>query len=319
MSETRNMFNKDEAKMDKIENHVTRLGSQMKNLETQCEVNPKECKAIRLRSGTEYEGPKIPENFEKSQDEAIGEVEAEEGAEEHKAEQKEAEKLKSSSNPDISKLNVPLPFPQRFQKKKLNAQFAKFLEIFKKLHMNIPFADALEQMPNYAKFLKDVMSKKRKMTSFETVNLTEECSAIIQRKLPQKLKDPGSFTIPCAIGDVFFKKALCDLGASINLMPLSIFRQLGLGEVKPSTVTLQLADRSLTYLKGIIEDVLVKVDKFIFPVDFLVLDMEEDKDVPLILGRPFLATRKALIDVQKGELTLRVNDEHVLFTIYKAL
>ncbi|KAK6144500.1 hypothetical protein DH2020_021320 [Rehmannia glutinosa] len=174
-------------------------------------------------------------------------------------------------------------------------------------------------MPNYVKFLKDVMSKKRKMTGFETVNLTEECSAIIQRKLPQKLKDPGSFTIHCAIGDVFFKKALCDLGASINLMPLSIFRQLGLGEVKPSTVTLQLADRSLTYPKGIIEDVLVKVDKFIFPMDFLVLDMEEDRDVSLILGSPFLAMGKALIDVQNGEITLRVNDEHVLFTIYKAL
>ncbi|KAK6121997.1 hypothetical protein DH2020_044259 [Rehmannia glutinosa] len=321
MNETRNKFNKDEAKMDKIENHVTQLGSQMKNLETQIEINPKEqCKAIRLRSGTEYEGPKIPENSENSQDgTANGEVEADEGAEEHRAEHKGAEKLKSSSNPDISKLNVPLPFPQRFQKKKLDAQFAKFLDIFKKLHINIPFADALEQMPNYAKFLKDVMSKKWKMTSFQTVNLTEECSAIIQRKLPHKLKESGSFTIPCAIGDVFFKKALCDLGASINLMPLSIFRQLGLGEVKPSTITLQFADRSLTYPKGIIGDILVKVDKFIFPVDFLVLDMEEDKDVPLILGRPFLATGKALIDVQKGQLTLRVNDEHVLFTIYKAL
>ena len=174
-------------------------------------------------------------------------------------------------------------------------------------------------MPNYAKFLKDVMSKKRRMADFETVNLTEECSAIIQRKLPQKLKDPGSFTIPCAIGGSVFNKALCDLGASINLMPLSIFKKLGLGEVKPTSVTLQLADRSLTYPRGVIEDVLVKVDKFIFPVDFIVLDMEEDRDVPLILGRPFLATGRALIDVQKGELTLRVNDEHILFTIYKAM
>ena len=105
----------------------------------------------------------------------------------------------------------------------------KFLEIFKKIHINIPFADALEQMPNYVKFMKDVMAKKRRLEDYETVKLTKECSAILQRKLPQKLKDPGSFTIPCTIGDFHFEKALCHLGASINPMPLSIFRKLGLG------------------------------------------------------------------------------------------
>ncbi|KAL5539173.1 hypothetical protein UlMin_044786 [Ulmus minor] len=145
-------------------------------------------------------------------------------------------------------------------------------------------------MPKYAKFLKEVLSNKRRLEGNEKVMLTEECSAILQRKLPQKLKDPGSFTIPCTIGDFEFDKVLCDLGASINLMPLSIFRKLGLGEVKPTTVTLQLADRSIKHPRGIIEDVLVKVDKFIFPADFIVLDMEEDREVPLILGRPFLAT-----------------------------
>ncbi|XP_022889504.1 uncharacterized protein LOC111405046 [Olea europaea var. sylvestris] len=174
-------------------------------------------------------------------------------------------------------------------------------------------------MPNYAKFMKEVMSKKRKLEEYETVKLTEECSAILQKKLPQKRKDPGSFTIPCTIGSSSFEKALCDLGASINLMPLSVFKKLGLGEVKPTTVTLQLADRSLTYPRGIIEDVLVKVDKFIFPTDFVVLDMEEDQEIPLILGRPFLATGRALIDVQGGQLTLRVNEEEVRFNIYQAM
>ncbi|KAK6145939.1 hypothetical protein DH2020_019808 [Rehmannia glutinosa] len=174
-------------------------------------------------------------------------------------------------------------------------------------------------MPNYAKFMKDVMSRKRRFEAYETVNLTEECSTILQRKLPQKLRDPGSFTIPCTIGDSYFNKALCDLGASINLMPLSVFRKLGLGEITPSTITLQLADRSLTYPRGVIEDVLIKVDKFIFPADFVVLDMDEDHEMPLILGRPFLATGRALIDVQQGELTLRVNDDEVLFNIYKAM
>ena len=129
------------------------------------------------------------------------------------------------------------------------------------------------------------------------MNLTEECSAILQRKLPQKLKDPGNFTIPCKIGNSIFERALCDLGASINLMSLSIFRRLGLGEAIPITVTLQLAGRSLKHPLGVIEDVLVKVDKFIYPVDFIVLDMEEDKEIPIILSRPFLSTGRAMIDV----------------------
>ncbi|XP_075500001.1 uncharacterized protein LOC142538578 [Primulina tabacum] len=181
----------------------------------------------------------------------------------------------------------------RFKKKGLDDQFAKFLEILKKIHINISFADALEHTSNYAKFIKDVMSKKRKLQEFETVKLTEECSAILQRKLPQKLKDPGSFTIPCVIGGSRVNMALFDLGDSINLMPFSIYRTLELGEVKPSTITLQLADRSLTYPRGIVEDVMVKIDKFIFHADFVILDMEEDQETPLIFGRPFLATGKA--------------------------
>ncbi|XP_062106047.1 uncharacterized protein LOC133817516 [Humulus lupulus] len=111
-------------------------------------------------------------------------------------------------------------------------------------------------MPSYVKFMKEILSNKRKMGDYETVALTEECSAILQRKLPQKLRDPGSFTIPCTIGEFECKHALCDLGASINLMPLSVFRRLGLGEARPTTVTLQLADRSVKHPRGIIEDVL---------------------------------------------------------------
>ena len=114
------------------------------------------------------------------------------------------------------------------------------MEVFKKMHINIPFTDALEQMPSYVKFMKDILSKKRRLSEFETMNLIEECSAILQRKLPQKLKDPGSFTIPSKIGNSNFKRALCDLGANINLMSLSIFRRLGLGEARPTIVTLQL-------------------------------------------------------------------------------
>ncbi|XP_073225622.1 uncharacterized protein [Cicer arietinum] len=192
-----------------------------------------------------------------------------------------------------------------------------FLDVFKKLHINIPFAEALEQMPTYAKFMKDIMSKKRKIGG-EIVMLTEECSAILQRKLPPKLKDPGSFSIPCAIGNRTFGKALCDLGASVSLMPLSIYKKLGIGKVKDTQLMLQFADRSMKHPYGVVEDVLVKVDKFIFPVDFVVLDMEEDNDIPLILGRPFLATGRAMIDVADGTLTLKVNEETVTFNILKA-
>ena len=124
------------------------------------------------------------------------------------------------------------------------------MDVFKKLHINIPFVDVLEKMPNYVKFMKDILSKKRRLSDFETVNLTEEYSTILQRKLPQKLKDPGSFTIPYTIRTSIFERALCDLGDSINLMSLSIFRRLGLGEARLTTVTLQLADRSLKHPRG---------------------------------------------------------------------
>ncbi|KAH9670524.1 hypothetical protein KPL70_017015 [Citrus sinensis] len=176
------------------------------------------------------------------------------------------------------------------------------------LHINIPFMEALEQMPNYMKFLKDILIRKRRLGEFKTVALTQECSHMLQSKIPKKLKDPGSFTIPCSIGTRYNSRALCDLGASINLISLS-----------PTTITLQLADKSHAYPEGKIKDVLVKVDKFIFPVDFIVLDFKADKEVSIILGRPFLATEKTLTDVQKRELTMRVNDQQVTFNVLEAM
>ncbi|XP_038877783.1 uncharacterized protein LOC120070007 [Benincasa hispida] len=133
------------------------------------------------------------------------------------------------------------------------------------------------------------------------------------------MKDPGSFTLPCLIGGKEVRNALCDLGASINLMPLSIFKKLNIGNARPTTVTLQLAERSITHPEGKIEDVLVQVDTFIFPTDFIILDYEADIEVPIILGHLFLTTGRALIDVQKGELTIRVDDQQVKFNILNAL
>jgi len=171
-------------------------------------------------------------------------------------------------------------------KAKLDLQFEKFLEVLKKLYINIPFATVLSQMRSYAKFLKEILSKKRKLKEHETVALTEECSAAIQSKLPAKLKDPRSFLIPCLIGNVSINRALCDLGSSVSLMPLCLCEKLELGEMSPTTISLLLADRSVKYPVGVLEDVSIKV--------------EEDMRTPIILGRPFLATARCQIDVKNG-------------------
>ncbi|XP_019240363.1 PREDICTED: uncharacterized protein LOC109220351 [Nicotiana attenuata] len=175
------------------------------------------------------------------------------------------------------------------------------------------------EVPKYARYLRDIMANKRRHTEFETVALTEECSARVRSKLPPKLKDPRSFTIPLSLGKQEVVRALCDLGASINLMPSSLFKQLGLGVLRPTTIILRLADRSLAMPEGIIEDVLIRVGKFILPADFIVLDYEADEEVPIILGRSFLATGGSIIDVREGKLKMRVDDEEITFNVYKAL
>ncbi|KAL5540340.1 hypothetical protein UlMin_042902 [Ulmus minor] len=224
IEESRTNFRNQEAINRDIQNQLGQLSKQIAersqgSLPSDI-INPNgHVKAVTLRSGKELEWQKKPEK------------------------KKEKSKEKPSTSKDIqpspsAKYEPPIPYPQRLNKKKLDNQFDKFLEIFKKLHINIPFAEMLEQMPKYAKFMKEILSKKRKLGDYETVMLNEECSAVLQRKLPHKLKDPGSFTIPCTIGSCNFDKVLCDLGASINLIPLSVFRKLGLGEMKPTSISL---------------------------------------------------------------------------------
>ncbi|XP_070009784.1 uncharacterized protein [Nicotiana sylvestris] len=181
----------------------------------------------------------------------------------------------------------------------------------------MPLVEALEQMLGYAKFMKDLVTKKRSMNC-ETIKMTHKVSAIIHSMAP-KLEDPDAFTIPCTIGSADFTKALCDLGANIDLMPYSVFKTLGIRKPRPTSMRLQMADRTMKMLLGIIDDVLVKVDKFILPANFVILDCEVDYGVPIILGRPFLATGKALVDVEEGELTFRVGDEKVTFHVCKSM
>ncbi|XP_074347674.1 uncharacterized protein LOC141686545 [Apium graveolens] len=187
--------------------------------------------------------------------------------------------------------------------------------MFREIHISIPFADALAQMPLYAKFMKEVLSYRKKFEEVKIITLNEECSSVIQCTIPPKLKDPGSFSLSCTIAEIGIKKALCDLGASVSLMPLSIYKRLGLGELKKTRISLHLADSSIKYPLGVLEDVLVKVKRFVISCDFVVLEMNEDADIPIILGRPFLATTGTNIDVKASKLTLNVGEEKVDFDL----
>ncbi|XP_050919831.1 uncharacterized protein LOC127137411 [Lathyrus oleraceus] len=188
---------------------------------------------------------------------------------------------------------VKLPFPTRNKKKGQHEKnFKKFLEFFKKLEINIPLLEALEQMPTYAKFMKDIISNKR-TTNTNPIILTETYSAILQgMKIPIKKEDRGAVTITCTIGDRSFNKALIDMGASVSLMTLSIYKKLGIGAVQDTRITLQFEDHSVKKPYGIVKDVLVKIDKFVFSVDFVILEMSENEEIPLILGRPLFGDGK---------------------------
>ncbi|GKD15143.1 DNA-directed DNA polymerase [Tanacetum coccineum] len=175
-------------------------------------------------------------------------------------------------------------------------------------------------MPKRAKVLKDLLSHKEKLEKVASlVKLSEECSGVIQRSLPQKEGDPRSFTLPCLIGPLAVKNALDDLGASINLMTHSLFRRLGISKLKPTRMSIKLTDRSIKYPIKVYEKLLVKINKFIFSVDFVVLEMDEDELVPIILGRPFLANARAIIDVHEGKISLRLENETVTFNIGKSM
>ncbi|GKB85109.1 reverse transcriptase domain-containing protein [Tanacetum coccineum] len=161
-------------------------------------------------------------------------------------------------------------------------------------------------MSNYGKFLKELISNKHKLEKISSAFLSDESSAIIQNKVSPKLGDPGSFLIPCTFGKTFSYNALVDLGASINLMPYSLYAKLSLETLKPTKMSVRLADRSFQYPIGIAENMLVEVGKFTFPVDFVILEMEEDSKVPLILGRPFLHTADAVIRAKQKQFNLGV-------------
>nr|GEX45774.1 reverse transcriptase domain-containing protein [Tanacetum cinerariifolium] len=247
--------------------------------------NPKgEMKAVTTRSGLAYEGLSIPTN---SPLEKVVERDTEETTDKEQPHyQGSTAHIQPSIVPTpILEPNVPktqpkpnIPYPSRLNDQKLREkainQMEKFFQIFHDLHFDISFADALLLMPKFASTIKRLLTNKDKLFELAKVPLNENCSAMLLKKLPEKLGDPGKFLIPCDFSRIYVCQALADLGASINLMPLSIWKKLSLPELTPTRMTLKLADRSITRPKGVAEDIFVKVGKFHFPIDFVVVDFE---------------------------------------------
>ncbi|XP_070029067.1 uncharacterized protein [Nicotiana sylvestris] len=259
-------------------------------------------KGVGVEEPSVFEIEKIPEDVQVQK--------------ENREEVKEKVKETPKNLPPIPR--PPPPFPQRLARKVDDRKLEKFYDILKQLSINIPFLEAFQEIPGFAKYLKDLITKK-KTTKNEVVNVTHSVSSIIATSTVRKKETLGAFTIPFTIGAHDFARALCDNGASINLMPLAIFKKSGLGMPRPTSMRLQMADRSIKRLVGIVDDVLVKVGKFNLPTDFIILDCAVDKDIPIILGRPFLATGRALIDSERNEIKFRVNDKEVTFQASKGM
>ncbi|XP_017628966.1 uncharacterized protein LOC108471937 [Gossypium arboreum] len=286
--------------VSKLSMVVNRLESQGK-LPSQTEPNPRQnVNAITLHSGKVLET--VP-------------------AKNHG---QEKEREKQISDPTARpKLEVQKPvvmpplFPRRLARDKKEKEEKEILETFRKVKVNIHSLDAIKQIPRYERFLKELCTSKRRLIGNERVNVGENVSAVLQKKVPPKYKDQGMFAIPCEIG---IKKAMCDLGASINVMPYSIYKLINVGHLKETGVIIQLADRTVVYPEGLLEDVLVKVNELVFPVDFYIIDMEDDNSAnssDIIHGRPFLGTARTKIDVWNGTLTMEFDGDVVRFSVYE--
>ncbi|XP_015965193.1 uncharacterized protein LOC107488917 [Arachis duranensis] len=236
-------------------------------------------------------------------------IEHSQGSSQNNMERKEQEngsvQRKESTGKEIQKSYVPrAPFPQRL----LGGE---------KESVNIPFIKTLQQVPTYIKCMKELLNKKGTLKGGQTVTMNKDCSGLIKKDMLLKKKDTGSFHIPYVIGETKIDRGFCDLGGSINVMHLSLMKKLQINELKFTDVIIQLADKTQKQAEGVVENVFVKVGNYFLPTYFVVLDMEESYLHPIILGRPFLATARALIDVEQGELILRIHDAHLTFHVFK--
>nr|GEX07896.1 reverse transcriptase domain-containing protein [Tanacetum cinerariifolium] len=269
-------------------------------------ANPRsDLKAITTQSCVSYDGPQIPPPPSFLPKVVENEPEA-------------TKDIVNPTNNGSTEAVQPQENDER-NREKANNQIEKFYQIFKDMSFEISFADALILMPKFASTLKALIGNKEKLSEMARTPLNEHCSAVLLKKLPEKLGDPGKFLIPCDFLGIAECLALADLGANINLMPFSVWKRLSLPDLTHMCMTLELADRSISRPVGVAEDVYVKVGSFHFPADFVVVDFDADPRVTLILGRSFLKTGRALIDVFEGERTLRVGKEAITFNLDQTL
>ncbi|GKB22042.1 reverse transcriptase domain-containing protein, partial [Tanacetum coccineum] len=299
-----------------MQNYHTNQASSSSSLPSNTIPNPRnEAKAITTRSGASYDGPPIPPPVVEKEPEVTKDTELPSTEDIQpplvQDQNKDKEPIKEPSL--AQKTKTSLPYPSRLAKEKIHEKddilASKFMEIFRNLHFELSFADALIHMPKFAPMFKKMLNNKDKLIELTKTPLNENCSAVVLKKLPEKLGDPGRFLIPCDFSEFDSYLALADLGASINLMPLSIWKKLQLSGLTETKMVLELADRTISKPTGVAENVFIKVGKFYFLADFVVLDFIADPRVPLILGRPFLRTTHALIDVYEGEIILRNDDQ----------
>ncbi|XP_052621272.1 uncharacterized protein LOC128127061 [Lactuca sativa] len=282
-----------EQQFSQLATSVSKLESQGK-LPTQTENNPRHnvC-AITLRGGKSYDGPKVSVGQEEE------EVIVEEATKEEKKEDKTTAKKSFVTEPKAT----PAPFPERLKSTKKEREESEIMQMFPKVHMNIPLLEAIKQVPRYARFLNDLCVSKKKLKGNQIVKVGENVSAVLQKRIPPKCNDPRVFTVPCKLGNLYVPRAMLDLGT-----------------LSKTGVIFQLADRSLVHPKGVLENVLVQVDEFVFPADFYVLDMGDD-DSPssssILLGRPFLKTSKTKIDVYNETLSMEFDGEVINFNVHE--
>ncbi|KAL7618640.1 hypothetical protein Lser_V15G00869 [Lactuca serriola] len=299
--------------MAQLAQSVSKMENQGK-LPPQTKKNPKHnaC-VISLRSGKKYDGPKMPK--EEEEEELVIE-------EPPKKDEKKEEMVEKKKPEEKEAKITPPPFPSRLRSNKKEREDSEIMAMFRKVEVNIPLLDAIKQVPRYAKFLKELCTSKKKLRGNEIVKVSENVSAALQKRMPPKCKDPGVFTVPCKLGNLYVPRAMLDLGASINVLPYSFYKSIGIGTLTKTGVIIQLADRSIVHPKGVLEDVLVQVNELVFLADFYVLDMGDD-DHPssssILLGRPFLKTARTKIDVYNGTLSMEFDGDVINFNIYEAM
>ncbi|GJT52850.1 reverse transcriptase domain-containing protein [Tanacetum coccineum] len=268
--------------------------------------------AITTRSGKAYDGPLIPppvptpvlstlsKKSERDPETSTG----------------KAKKATNVENQEPNPYQPRIPYPERLNVRandRPSAQLSRFIKLFKQHYLDIGLSNALIEMPKFNKWLSALLKNKERLEEIANTPVNAKCSAIILNKVHKKLGDPDKFLIHSVLQDLVVCNALADSGASINLLPLSIYKQLGFRALKPARMSLKLANRFVTYPTVIAEDVMVRVDIFNFLADFIVVDFESDSRVPIILGRPFLRTAKALVDLYEEKFTLRVRNDEIVF------